>query len=69
MKNFTSIVLFFFCTIAWAQKPLSYKVDRTKIKLGEEIILTIETKTDTLTSVVFPDVQNFGIGELRYIAD
>lgn len=64
MKNYIYIVLFFFCAIAWAQKPLSYKLDRTKIKLGEEIILTLETKTDTLSSVVFPDVQNFGAMEV-----
>lgn len=63
----TRLILYIFCLLSFlglAQKPFSFKIDKNKIKLGEEIILTLETKTDTLTNVVFPDAQTFGAMEV-----
>lgn len=65
MKNNIIIIFLLIGSFLFGQKsPFSYKIDKKQIKLGEEIILTLETKEDTLASVVFPDVQNFGALEV-----
>jgi len=64
MKRLILLVVCALSFLSLAQKPFSYKLDKNKIKFGEEIILTLQTKTDTLTNVVFPEAQTFGALEV-----
>jgi hypothetical protein len=63
-KNITVLFVLISVFVMAQQTPFSYKIDKKQIKLGEEIILTLETKADTLAKVVFPEAQNFGALEV-----
>jgi len=61
------VVLFtlFFTSIYAQQSPLvSIKTDTTKIRIGEQIKLSITAKTDTLSFVDFPELKNLGSFEV-----
>ncbi len=56
--------LFLFTTAFFAQKKVVTTIDTTKNKIGAEFKLTLKTDVDTLSSVVFPNVMNFGALEV-----
>lgn len=56
--------LFLFTTAFFAQKKVVTSIDTTKNKIGAEFKLTLKTDVDTLSSVVFPNVMNFGALEV-----
>ena len=60
-----SIVLFsslLFCLVTNAQ--IKTAVDSTSIKIGQELLLSLEVEVDSSESVVFPETKSFGSMEL-----
>ncbi len=51
--------LFFFLLTFFATAQVTSTVDSTKIKIGEEILYTIQVEADSTDTVVFPEEQTF----------
>lgn len=60
-KNKLYILLLLFpVSIFGQQEKVEISADSTKIKIGSQFNLTLKTTVDTLSHVVFPEVNNFG---------
>jgi hypothetical protein len=60
-----SLVLFsslLFCLVTNAQ--IKTAVDSTSIKIGQELLLSLEVEVDSTVAVVFPDAKSFGSMEV-----
>lgn len=56
--------LFFFLFSLFSYSQVTSSVDSTKIKIGEEILYTINVQADSTDVVVFPEEQTFGPMEM-----
>lgn len=63
MKKIILILFFVFGQMVQAQK-INTSVDSVKVKIGAQINLTLKTKIDTLSNLVFPELLNLGALEV-----
>jgi hypothetical protein len=61
MKQKVHILFLLLSTVVFAQqKRVTTSIDSTKVKIGAQINLTLQTKVDTLSKVAFPEGKLFG---------
>ena len=59
LKSSAILFLFFFLASWFLNAQVAAKIDSTSIKIGAQIIYSIEVKTDTTSLVVFPEGPSF----------
>ena len=52
-------MLFLFFTVYLSQAQVSSSIDTTQIRIGEEIIYSIQVEVDSTALVLFPEGQSF----------
>ena len=52
-------MLFLFFTVCLSQAQVSSSIDTTQIRIGEEIIYSIQVEADSTALVLFPEGQSF----------
>jgi hypothetical protein len=63
MRNLLIVLLFCMGFFAQSQK-INTSVDSVKVKIGAQINLTLKTKIDTLSHLIFPELLNLGALEV-----